>query len=92
MPRAKYTYHITPPTKRPLTTMQEVAEHLGLSVHVLRHRFATGSECIDTGTVRVCRKRVVCDSRYSKWWDAKRSEYGSRRAYDRARKGEQDND
>jgi hypothetical protein len=92
MPRAKYTYHITPPTKPPLTTMQEVAEHLGLSVHVLRHRFATGFECIDTGSVRVCRKRVLCLSRYSFWEDKIKEEYGSRRAYDRARKGKQDND
>ena len=92
MPRAKYTYHITPPTKRPLATMQEVAEHLGLSVHVLRHRFATGSECIDVDGGTVCRTRVICGSRYAKWWDSKRPEFGSRRAYDRARKGEQDND
>ena len=92
MPRAKYTYHITPSTPRPLNTAQEVADTLGLSVNALRNRFRTGAECVEQNGFTVCRKRVLCTSRYSFWEDKIKAKYGSRRAYDRARKGEQDCD
>ena len=92
MPRAKYLYHLTPQTTRPLNTMEDVAEHSGISVHVLRHRFAMGAECIEVDGVTVCRKRVVCDSKYARWWESKRREYGTRRAYDKARKQDTDSD
>jgi len=92
MPRAKYLYNVTPPTERPLTTMQEVADTLDLSVNALRHRFRTGAECVEHNGFTVCRKRVIVNTRYSQWEARIKAKYGSRRTYDRVRKGEQDCD
>jgi len=92
MPRAKYRYHTTPQTTRPLNTMEDVAEHLGVSVHVLRHRFAMGAECIEMDGVTVCRKRVVCDSKYARWEARIKELYGKRRWYDMLRKIDADSD
>lgn len=92
MPRAKYIYHTEPPTERPLTTMQEVADTLELSVNALRHRFRTGAECVEHNGYTVCRKRVIVDSKYSRWEKRIKELYGSRRWYDRLRKMDTDSD
>jgi hypothetical protein len=93
MPKLKYHYTTIPSTSRPLPTLQDVADAMGLSVNTLRQRFRMGAQCVTVDGVTVCRKRVIIpNDRSARWRERKCKEFGSVTKWRKSRQQDTDND